>query len=303
MKQLEFLDGGRPLNSDDLVVLQDEIYDAVNGQLTGLLACVVAGCEVSVRGNNQYDINPGLVYIDGEIKRFSGASNVTLPQELYADAYQTTEQRPYQTGGSKATMGEAVVLARAYDAATPGEKVLVTADGALRVNKARERQWREVAEIGLMADFGPYYDSTGKGRYGTPAYGWALCNGNNNTPNMAGQFPVGFGTGGALGSDYNATRKTGGAREVTLTEEQMPKHTHLMDSAGAHTHTYTDRFGAEENETDAGGNRRRTLDTTVTKTTSTAGNHYHVIQEKGDSQPFDNRPPFTVLAFRMWVSF
>ena len=51
--------------------------------------------------------------------------------------------------------------------------------------------------------------------------GYALCDGNNSTPNLVGRFVVGATTSGTY-----AVGNTGGAETVTLTEAQMPAHVH-----------------------------------------------------------------------------
>lgn len=302
MKHLLFETGGRPLNNDDFVTFQDEIYYAVNGQFLGLPACVVQGCDVTPASTGKHNISAGLVYIEGEIRRFEGVSEVTLPQELYCGPFETTELRAYQTGGSKATMGEAVVLCRPYSATTPGWKVIVQPEGVLRAAKAREALFRAPCEIGMVADFPAEYDTTGKGKYGTNAYGWALCNGQNNTPNMAGRFPVGF-DGSNAAPDYNATRKVGGLKEVALTEDQNGPHAHSMDAAGAHTHSFNNW---QLNKKADRGDQEWVPDPGIRNNnfnTASAGNHSHVINQSGQGTPHENRPPYMVLAFRMWVGF
>ena len=297
MKHLLFDNGGRPLNNDDFVTLQDEIYYAVNGQLLGLPACVVSGCDVTSNGNNAYNISHGLVYVEGEIRRFEGVTDVALPQELYAGPFETTETRAYQTGGSKATMGEAVVLARPYDAATPGWKVLVKPEGVLRVAKAREGLFREVGEGGFLFDIDTkLYDNTGRGLYGTKAYGWQLANGKGSAPDMQGRFPVGVGGAG----DYSAPRKTGGAEKVALSADQNGRHTHSMESGGEHQHGVPTRAGDGNNNIGRRGN-----DTTNDGQLKTdrAGSHTHTINESGAGAAHENRPPYLAVAFRMWVGF
>jgi microcystin-dependent protein len=66
--------------------------------------------------------------------------------------------------------------------------------------------------------------------------GWLLCDGTNGTPNLQNRFVVGAG-------DTYAVDATGGAASVTLTEAQLPAHTHgdgtlAAASAGAHTHSF-----------------------------------------------------------------
>lgn len=48
---------------------------------------------------------------------------------------------------------------------------------------------------------------------------WALCNGNNGTPDLRDKFIVGSGNAYNIGA-------TGGANSVTLTVDNMPKHSH-----------------------------------------------------------------------------
>lgn len=50
--------------------------------------------------------------------------------------------------------------------------------------------------------------------------GWALCDGQNNTPDLRGRFVLG------AGQEYEAGAM-GGVEEVALTVEQMPKHAHM----------------------------------------------------------------------------
>ena len=49
--------------------------------------------------------------------------------------------------------------------------------------------------------------------------GWLLCNGNNNTPDLRNRFIVGAGSTYSVGN-------TGGSNNVTLTANQLPRHTH-----------------------------------------------------------------------------
>lgn len=49
--------------------------------------------------------------------------------------------------------------------------------------------------------------------------GWALCNGQNGTPDLRNRFIVGAGGEYVIGNN-------GGEKEVVLTKEQMPRHDH-----------------------------------------------------------------------------
>jgi len=62
------------------------------------------------------------------------------------------------------------------------------------------------------------FDATGLGRL--LCDGFAICNGQNGTPNLDGLVSVGY------GSNYNTIGGFGGAATHTLTENEMPIHSH-----------------------------------------------------------------------------
>lgn len=104
--------------------------------------------------------------------------------------------------------------------------------------------------------------------------GWALCDGNNGTPDLRDRFVLGAGTKHAVGS-------TGGSEMVTLTKEQMPLHDHLYSNG------YFQVFGAGT------GTNKTVLSTAGTRLddvyTNTAGN----------SAAHNNMPPYYTLAYIM----
>jgi len=66
--------------------------------------------------------------------------------------------------------------------------------------------------------------------------GWALCNGSNGTPDLRDRFVIGVGSSHSLNT-------TGGAATVSLSEANLPAHTHTLSGASAaaignHTHTH-----------------------------------------------------------------
>ncbi len=106
--------------------------------------------------------------------------------------------------------------------------------------------------------------------------GWVLCDGNNGTPNLQDRFIVGAGKSYSVGA-------TGGAAEVTLTVQQMPKHSHNLTMYGG------DLVGAWKDSNNFfttwkkyGGNPN-TVETAVS----------------GADQAHENRPPYYALCFIM----
>lgn len=102
-----------------------------------------------------------------------------------------------------------------------------------------------------------------------------------------GRMLVGFDAGDA---DFDAALKTGGAKTVTLTEAQIPAHTHVQ---AAHTHTIpvgaTDDTAAPFDRADAGTNASGANATTTTGSTTATNN------STGGGQAHPNMPPFIVV--------
>ena len=75
---------------------------------------------------------------------------------------------------------------------------------------------------------GDNFDSDGLGK--NLRTGWAICNGKHSTPNIGGRVIVSY------GGPFTTLNATGGEKEHTLTEAEMPSHTHdidLVDESGS----------------------------------------------------------------------
>lgn len=105
--------------------------------------------------------------------------------------------------------------------------------------------------------------------------GWALCDGNNGTPNLQDRFVLCAGTSHAVGS-------TGGAEEVTLTVAQIPKHSHSIS--------------CWPSPPDSGA-LTASLPTLIQHTSSQPININ--TSNVGLSQPHPNIPPYYTLAYIM----
>lgn len=282
MKQVQAETGGRPFANDDLVVLQQELTDAVQAQFLGKGPFILSGCQVSGLATAA-TITAGILCLDRQLMRFAGQSGVSLPAQFQAGAVLNTDPRPYQTGGTKFCMREVpAVLVASNPAYSGGEFLPVDVWGGKRwADVQREQQW-EAGDVKYSANLvATNYDSTGLGKPGTSAWGWALCNGQNGTADLRGQFVVGVDPSNA---DYDTPGKTGGANSVALSTAQLPAHSHTSSNritnqnggdAGSYTAALTASYGAEGKAI----------------TTNSVGG----------GQPIDARPPFYVLAVRQWV--
>ena len=119
--------------------------------------------------------------------------------------------------------------------------------------------------------------------------GWALCNGQNGTPNLTDRFIVG------AGNQY-AVNAVGGLASVTLTQNQLP----------SHQHTYKDGYFAESSissSVDGVDN--------IGKNVTGCGDHDQDNNEipyrnmttssSGSGSAFDIRPPYFALCYIMRV--
>jgi microcystin-dependent protein len=133
----------------------------------------------------------------------------------------------------------------------------------------------------------------------TPPEGWLMCDGTNGTPDLRGRFILGSGQGSAL--TVRQINQTGGEEQHTLTIDEMPSHTHMMDDGGEHTHTY-------HNSRESGCIAPGTCDARTTgninsqpnwKTSADGSKHNHTIKTTGSNKPHNVLPPFWVLAYIM----
>ena len=148
--------------------------------------------------------------------------------------------------------------------------------------------------------------------------GWHLCNGDNSTPDLRGKFVVHYDPDD---SDYDGIGNSGGMKTVTLTEDQIPGHTHTGTAEGGdHSHEFIDGYFAEKNsdwlppagygieiqETRVAGSREGFDEDNVrifykNRTTSLSGDLSipFTTASTGGGNSHENRPPFYTLAFIM----
>jgi microcystin-dependent protein len=111
-------------------------------------------------------------------------------------------------------------------------------------------------------------------------------------PDLRDRFPVGAGGAYALNAK-------GGADSVTLTEAQIPAHTHAASTSttGAHAHSYNDQLIGDRqlSSTDP----RAAAIGAIAATTGSAGDHSHAVTvgNTGGGGGHENRPPFIGVNF------
>lgn len=135
----------------------------------------------------------------------------------------------------------------------------------------------------------------------TAPAGWALCNGQNGTPNLQGRFVLGWNPAGGKhpkvpGSDYNQINGVGGNQVHQLTAGEMPAHTHGMNEAGHHGHGMG---GAICSNMSGCGYKQVVTRDRGGFGTDGAGNHTHQIHNAGGNDVHNTMPPYYILAYIM----
>lgn len=132
--------------------------------------------------------------------------------------------------------------------------------------------------------------------------GWALCNGQNGTPDLTGRFVVGASTS----ASYRAGMT--GEGKLYLNINQLPAHSHLASAStgGLHQHSTTyDKRGFNANYSDQGltPNNPATTKSEFTNYTSNDGQHNHVItvEPTGNGMPIDVVPRYYAVHYIMRV--
>ena len=125
--------------------------------------------------------------------------------------------------------------------------------------------------------------------------GWVLCNGANGTPNLIDRFIVGAGSSYGVGA-------TGGANEVTLSVDQMPKHQHDY-IIGAVSWGLTNAPG--RGATSGNGNNSKFTKTDRGPHDGSDGDRDYPPSGRdggvGGGKPHENRPPYYALCYIMKV--
>ena len=145
------------------------------------------------------------------------------------------------------------------------------------------------------------------GNTGNIPNGFVLCDGNNNTPDLRDRFVVG------AGSAYSPNN-TGGSSSVTLSESQLPSHSH---SASTNTATLTGSIsGISESFAGFGGSASGVFskfggvnlggtpgspDSNACGGVNFNGNHSHsvTVGNTGSGSSIENRPPYYALCYIM----
>lgn len=305
MKKLDLKTGGHPYRLNDLVHVQNGLIEVIEGIANGFNDgdnFIINGCEVTSAINN--DFNSGFIYFNGEVfKVESGTAGPTpVGEQLFWNIVETTENpedlsSPYQVTYQD-SVDKDVHLVRNMTLQNGVTGDFPAANAPRIFHKLTAGGTMPVGTITMWSGSVSTFDGTGKG-FGELT-GWALCNGNNSTPDLRGKFVVGYDPGD---TDYDTIGETGGEKEHQLTEDELPEHSHtgLTDNDGAHSHTII------QNDNDSGDSNRfgnvNPSGNDRNGSTETDGAHSHsfTTDNTGGDQPHENRPPYYTIAYIMRI--
>lgn len=133
----------------------------------------------------------------------------------------------------------------------------------------------------------------------TAPAGWALCDGQNGTPDLRGRFVLSSGNG--IGLTPRNRGAHGGEERHQLTIQEMPSHAHGVSDPG-HFHAWSGSrqlAGTDDNNNTSEFSKgdRGTQDTVV-KNTDGRGTNISIVPAGGDLA-HENMPPFYALAYIM----
>jgi hypothetical protein len=150
------------------------------------------------------------------------------------------------------------------------------------INGAWRRDWSvPIGEVRMFSiPTAGLVDGTGKGTTGLSFEGWAVCNGNNGTPNMLSSDGYGWqGRSPMAASGSVALGGTGGKSLHILSTAEMPAHYHLSGTV---------------NPVQAGGG--------ATMISQSGGSQFYT-QYEGGNAAHNNLHPYIGLNFLMYIGY
>ncbi|RFM32269.1 phage baseplate protein [Chitinophaga silvisoli] len=273
--------GGFPMTQYTLDFMQSSYHDSLAG-ISRLIGSGVIVSGMEEVGNNVAD---GWISYEGELLPFIGG-----PKQSTWIIEEITESRRFAD-----QITRNVYFTRRARFASGGidygnlqriETLLSLRDTIANMKASFTQQlnslWKkgDIIEVDCDATYiSANFTNTGLGI--NERDGWAICNGNNGTKNRMGRFPVGY---DPSRTDYSPVGKTGGAETITLTESQMPKHTHNFSVTGQQVGSLLTRiYSISEGYFPL------------------AGNYNAGMATAGGDQPHENRPPYIATLYIMKI--
>jgi hypothetical protein len=208
MKRIQLFTGGHSFRADDFNVLTDgmiEVFKGIcNGLGLGTTSYILQGCVIITTGfPGSHIVSEGFIYHNGEVYPVDAQivtnNNTTLYWVVQKDILPPSPVTYADSTLHDCHFRNKMIL---VDSDVLPNGIYTTVENCRPLTKylGITPQKGIIMYSGLITNF----DSLGTGKKNTPVEGWALCNGNNGTPDLKGRFIVGYDSGD---TDYNAIGK------------------------------------------------------------------------------------------------
>lgn len=286
---------------------------SVIAAIVGNEPAIVSGMAITEDGGNTTITNGVLMY-NGKLYSFTGGTYAGEPGDLKVVMREDTAPGypdPFFVGDA---LPKKIYLQNSAMVAEPeegdvSEDLVAFARIKDLVNLMKDSN--DVGEVimfhGNLNDF--FNTSTGLGLPGKKYERYAICDGQNGTPDMRNRFVVGAG-------DEYSPGDVGGAKEVTLTKDNIPPHRHgtsfLYNGRPFNTPGRFDEISAAYDPA-FGGNKQLNVNVVYTTGPGTGGSFYFwemkvntgngtdniSNQDKLKASPdaVENRPPYIAMVY------
>lgn len=294
---------GHPLSMDDFRHLQEGLKEAISAVAISLgeTSFILTGCVVTIAAGNA-SVTQGYIYHDGEVYKVAAHS---IPEVI---------------GGTLSYKVKEIVNTPSPVIYKSGNPVNVHIEhqleltynvGLIVVNDISYQSNAPKGGIIMYDGSVANFDVTGLGLSGKGLKGWALCNGQNGTPDLRGRFIAGY---NPLDGDYDAIGKNGGSKTHILLNANLPAHNHPVTDNGhshgvndpGHAHSIKSAFnGADASYVldgatglDGANNNGYVQPAQTGVTVQNGGTGISVDNNAAhQSQPVEHRSPYYVLAY------
>jgi microcystin-dependent protein len=291
--------GVRALAAEHWNWMQDGPRKAIAGLVSDLTdlspSFYISGCEVTtatIGPNTEYTIQDGWVCFEGEVMPVVGH---TIMKGVLQQVYLVVEDVGVDTIPVPDLNGNQYEVMRRRRAKL---QVSNTYPGTYMAIDAPRREellvlqlkGRVVPKGSILPYHGPLtsFDNTGMGS--SDMLGWAICNGNNSTPDLRGLTVMGATNvpdsgASALYAGVASATNVGdlvGEEQTILTEDQLPAHSHDLDMGAS---SYISASGGSIGTAGGTGNSATAFPAAT--------------EPIGAGQPVENRQPSFALVFIM----
>jgi microcystin-dependent protein len=297
MNNANFTNTGQLSFTQDVL---DFLQSAYSSAIAGICAAIgsnviLAGCTV-----NNGTRSAGIILLNGEVLPFGGGNDLAN-----FDVQDVVGQRAYYDGSNKdfshtrtavmttaatATSVPAAQFVRIKNLAAFANLPTVWSDdpnatpaaGTLATLQALKAA---IAAISIPGGIPSGVITMWSGAVANIPAGWALCNGQNGTPNLTDKFIVG------AGNTY-AVSATGGEAAHTLSAAEMPLHDHVMHGKGVITGRTGSHYMSLATNNYSGGGSDMLGQSASPDTNLRTG-------DTGSGAAHNNLPPYYALAYIM----